>query len=186
MENIASFLHGLSVVPGIRTFDLFTTVDLYEGKNLEQVKRCILAFKRIAEKNRIVVEEESKPVVKAEKEEEFIEIVKEEEAKTEEDIEEEEFVNLEHEPESEFEAENKANRDNAHDENDQNQEEDGFSSINEDTTEPEVVLYEDSDGDVSEFHDVFHTSTESQKEVEEAHEIFTVENPGTFEIEISN
>ena len=50
MENIAAFLGGLGRVPGIRSFDLFVTVDLFEGKNLEQVKRCLAAWKRAAER----------------------------------------------------------------------------------------------------------------------------------------
>ncbi len=51
MENIAVFLKGVSQVPGIRSFDLFMTVDLFEAKNLEQVKRCLMAWKRTSEKN---------------------------------------------------------------------------------------------------------------------------------------
>ena len=50
MENIAAFLKGLGQVPGIKSFDLFVTVDLFEGKNLEQVKRCLVAWRRAAEK----------------------------------------------------------------------------------------------------------------------------------------
>lgn len=50
MENIATFLHALSKLPNFRSFDLFSTVDLYEGKNMASVTRCILACKRIAEK----------------------------------------------------------------------------------------------------------------------------------------
>ena len=50
MENIATFLHALSKLPNFRSFDLFSTVDLYEGKNMSQVIRCILACKRSAEK----------------------------------------------------------------------------------------------------------------------------------------
>ncbi len=51
MENIAAFLTGVGKVPGIRSFDLFTTVDLFEAKNLEQVKRCLVAWKRVSEKS---------------------------------------------------------------------------------------------------------------------------------------
>lgn len=50
MENIAVFLKGIAELPGIRSFDLFMTVDLFEGKNLEQVKRCLAAWKRTADK----------------------------------------------------------------------------------------------------------------------------------------
>ena len=50
MENIASFLAALMKIPTFRSFDLFSTVDLYEGKNMAQVTRCILACKRFAER----------------------------------------------------------------------------------------------------------------------------------------
>lgn len=53
MENIATFLHAISKLPSFRSFDLFSTVDLYEGKNLAQVVRCILACKRFADREAV-------------------------------------------------------------------------------------------------------------------------------------
>jgi len=50
MENIAAFNAGVLTLPGFRTFDAFTTVDLFEGKNMEQVRRCLLTCKRLHQK----------------------------------------------------------------------------------------------------------------------------------------
>ena len=50
MENIAAFNAALLTLPGFRSFDTFATVDLYEGKNMAQVVRCILACKRLHER----------------------------------------------------------------------------------------------------------------------------------------
>lgn len=81
MENIAAFLKGASEVPGIRSFDLFMTVDLFEGKNMEQVKRCLMACKRVADKTSALpspISPRGKPL------EEFVESEKIENVKEEE------------------------------------------------------------------------------------------------------
>ena len=49
MENIHSFLVAIAEL-GVRPFESFQTVDLYEGKNIIQVIDCIFAVSRSAEK----------------------------------------------------------------------------------------------------------------------------------------
>jgi len=46
MENIAAYLAGCSKL-GMKTHDLFQTVDLYEAKNLNIVVNNILALKKL-------------------------------------------------------------------------------------------------------------------------------------------
>ncbi|KAJ3109276.1 hypothetical protein HDU97_007770 [Phlyctochytrium planicorne] len=47
MENIGFFLNRLSKV-GVPTYEQFQTVDLYEGKNIDQVVNCIFSLSRHA------------------------------------------------------------------------------------------------------------------------------------------
>ncbi len=47
MENIDNFLKAARAL-GVREFDLFATIDLYEQKNLKQVVQCLLKVSRSA------------------------------------------------------------------------------------------------------------------------------------------
>jgi hypothetical protein len=55
MENISMFLTALEKVGGFKPYDLFSTVDLYEEKNMKLVKRTILSFKAICDRKGLKV-----------------------------------------------------------------------------------------------------------------------------------
>ena len=50
MENIHRFLEAIKEL-GVRSFESFQTVDLYEAKNMDQVINCIFAVARNADRN---------------------------------------------------------------------------------------------------------------------------------------
>lgn len=49
MENINTFL-TISKKVGVPEYELFQTIDLYEGKNMYQVMLCIISFSRNSQK----------------------------------------------------------------------------------------------------------------------------------------
>ena len=178
MENIATFLHALSKIPSFRSFDLFSTVDLYEGKNMASVARCILSCKRIAEKELLS---------------RGIKTLKDEvEAKSED-------IQIEDEPTEEFiESENE----NVHEvesfeeiqevEKVQNSEDFEFEIVEqvdtlpiEETIEPEIVLVDSPVFADDESGPIIRDNYGSNEEFEE-YETFTMENPGTFEIRVTD
>ena len=182
MENIATFLSALSKVPNFRSFDLFSTVDLFEAKNIPQVIRCILACKRFAEieaKSKGIEnlnnnnfnspkENHSKDNTEGLNEKiEGINLSKDEpeiQGESEIEIEKESFDSeiengsFENIQQEELEEENEESKTIKTDE------------IVEEMIQPEVELVEN---DLQ--------STEAEE-----YETFTTENPGTFEIQVSN
>jgi hypothetical protein len=216
MENIATFLHATSKLPNFKSFDLFSTVDLYEGKNLPQVVRTILACKRFAEKETISkkinnlnlnTEESEKAehstVQTIETEPEIIH----ESDQEEKNVEENEEINHENnQEETNVEENDQENEENVHEddqeeneenihedvkENDDIQENESVntpeeSNTDEDTNninDPEIILIDSPLSGSNEDNE--HFSLEEQDLDNEIVEVFTSENPGTFEIEVS-
>lgn len=187
MENIATFLHALSKLPNFRSFDLFSTVDLYEGKNMAQVIRCVLACKRFAEKEAVAkgiealkfteddgkneenIEEEEKKEIEIVEEaaaaaddegkDDFMEVSEPEIHEEEKDEEMEEFEDVEEDEQSKYEESASAS-----------------ASI-----QPEIILIDSPVLADDESEDLL-----LQPELQEEYETFTQENPGTFEIQVSN
>lgn len=169
MENIATFLAALAKLPNFRSFDLFSTVDLYEGKNMAQVTRCILACKRFAEKEATAAAGMINGLKTLN-------------------------INPSAETESKQQAEPEVQEEPSLTE----------STTTEDSTQAEPEQQQLSPINETEFHDIISSPTEIvlvespnladdeaddlvivEKEVEEF-ETFTQENPGTFEIQVSN
>lgn len=192
MENIATYLHALSKLEKFKSFDLFSTVDLYEGKNMAQVVRCILACKRFAEKEALckgiqllnIKTEENNFSVKSSEEFEVLHEEEENEdsvvvvsADEADDVEDEYKIEQETEP-----AQFNQMSETETDENDQDSnQEDEYEEQN----EPEIVLIDSPVYSENESNSI-DKETESSEPNGEEYETFTVENPGTFEIQVSN
>lgn len=182
MENIATFLHALSKLQNFRSFDLFSTVDLYEGKNMSSVTRCILSCKRIAEKEALIRGIETLKVgaedVKVQDlKETDVQVVEEEpacvasevqEVESFEEIESSEPIDQISEQEQEFEEFDHP----AHEQTVQ-------------IIEPEIVLIDSPVFADDESEPLVREDRESTGEFEE-YETFTMENPGTFEIQVTD
>lgn len=181
MENIATFLHALSKLPTFRSFDLFSTVDLYEGKNMAQVVRCILACKRLAEKEALSRGIQNLNINTNVKENEVVVDdvkMKEEDYKIEQETEPEQMQEMAEEQESvESQPQEQQREEQQDDENDA--QETPFEEI----IEPEIVLI---DSPVYADDESVSISNDKVQPDEEEYETFTVENPGTFEIQLSN
>lgn len=196
MENIATFLHALSKLPNFRSFDLFSTVDLYEGKNMAQVIRCVLACKRFAEKEAL-----SKGLAALKVTEECAKKENNEDVNKVEEInvaEQDEEDNIEDNVEPEIEEVEESLEQLGNDvetiENEQMEYETSKSQSKtfeseademESQTEqpPEIVLIDSPVYADDESEDHFN---HSKNELEVEYETFTEANPGTFEIEVSN
>ena len=165
MENIASFLAALMKIPTFRSFDLFSTVDLYEGKNMAQVTRCILACKRFAEREEELLARgvESLSIQKEKKIEDEVKV-------------EVEAMKVKDENEDEKEDKREDEKE------DEKEEDDLFVDIMSatPTSEPEVLLID------SPMADDESDPITVLKKTEEEYETFTQENPGTFEIQVSH
>ena len=196
MENIATFLHALSKLPNFRSFDLFSTVDLYEGKNMTNVTRCILSCKRIAEKEALVrgiekmdieekheiVEEEQQPEnvilveeaadIQVEKVESFEEI-KATEQSEEQSMEQFEEQSMEQSEEQSMEQS---------EEFEVVEKEASTAHLNEEieTIEPEIILIDSPVFADDESGPIIREDGGEGKEKFEEYETFTLENPGTF------
>jgi hypothetical protein len=173
MENISTFLHALSKLPNFRSFDLFSTVDLYEGKNMSQVIRCVLACKRFAEKEVIRRGIEILHVTQKEKESQ----------EAEEDIlevksEELEMVQETREKERGSDDDDKLDISEA-------EAEESFIKVDEAVSsfeiQPEIILIDSPNLADDESEGYCHIQA-----IEEEYETFTQDNPGTFEIQVSN
>lgn len=179
MENIATFLAALSKLPNFRSFDLFSTIDLFEGKNMASVTRCILACKRIAEKELLsrgieTLKVEDKQVeehIVVEPIEEQMEETKDAATYTFEESEIKETESFEeiqpekvHEPQrsEDFEVLEQAQ---------------SFDHV-----EPEIVLIDSPVFADDESGPIINDNSEEFEE----YETFTVENPGTFEIQVTD
>lgn len=182
MENIATFLHALSKLQNFRSFDLFSTVDLYEGKNMSSVTRCILSCKRIAEKEALIRGIETLKVgaedVKVQDlKETDVQVAEEkpacvasevQEVESFEEIKSAEPIDQLSEQEQEFE------------EFDHPADEPAVQII-----EPEIVLIDSPVFADDESEPLVREDRESTGEFEE-YETFTMENPGTFEIQVTD
>lgn len=181
MENIATFLAALSKLPTFRSFDLFSTVDLYEGKNMAQVTRCILACKRFAEKEALskgieklnISGNEIEQPVKINKTEAEMDPIVEEVGDKEMQTDEIEELD----EESNLNSESSENQDQ-HDEVLQ----DNISELNY-SIDPEIVLIESPVFADDESDPII---VEKREDFQEEYETFTPDNPGTFEIQVSN
>lgn len=201
MENIATFLHALSKLPNFRSFDLFSTVDLYEGKNMAQVVRCVLACKRFAEKEAISKGIEALKVTEDIKidvvNETVIDVAEEADNEQKEAIDEDvneneendqDFMEViepeveeheEQEDEMELAEETESDNDNQMNETYFNAKE--TDALIKETADPEIILIDSpvyADDESEDQH-------QRQFDTEEF-ETFTQENPGTFEIQVSN
>lgn len=185
MENIATFLNALSKLPNFRSFDLFSTVDLYEGKNMAQVIRCVLACKRFAEKEAIIKGFEVLKVseeIKKQEEDKKVETV-EDSKETGEILASEDFMEESEPGIEEAESEKESGREDEEDEKmevdeDYQSESEEISVSN--SIQPEIVLIDSPVFAEDKYEDNCYL------EAEEEYETFTQENPGTFEIQVSN
>lgn len=199
MENIATFLHALSKLPNFRSFDLFSTVDLYEGKNMAQVVRCVLACKRFAEKEAVLKGIEVLKVTEEFKKHE-VEWKDEAKDKVHDELKDEpKFEDKDEEPkamdqainiddfmeitEPEIETVEQSEKESSKDE-EMEIEQKGIDESDLSHPEPEIILIDSPVLADDESDD--HKHLEETYQIEEEYETFTQENPGTFEIQVSN
>ena len=186
MENIATFLHAISKLPNFRSFDLFSTVDLYEGKNLAQVVRCILACKRFADREAVIrgVEELDINTANSVSEPEVFVVKKQQDKHNDKDV----IMNSK----SKCDESNESEIENAQDksfvlvdsvDNSDIEEVEQFDyRIKSDReNEPEIVLI---DSPLLESSTEFVNHQSDNEEIETF--TFTADNPGTFEIQMTN
>lgn len=193
MENIATFLYALSKLPNFRSFDLFSTVDLYEGKNMAQVIRCVLACKRFAEKEALSKGIEALKItedIKVEEKMEEPQINEKEEAKedfmeiTEPEIEE---VESEGESNEDYEVETEYEEESVYETEATEYETEGTEYEYKETGyETEETEYETAQPEIVLIDSPVYADDESESQNILDHEPFTQENPGTFEIQVSN
>lgn len=201
MENIATFLHALSKLPNFRSFDLFSTVDLYEGKNMAQVVRCVLACKRFAEKEAISKGIEALKVTEDIKidvvNETVIDVAEEADNEQKEAIDEDVNENEENdqdfmeviEPEVEEHEEQEDEMELAEETESDNDNQMNKTYFN--TNETDALIKETADPEIILIDSPVYADDESEDQHQrqfdtEEFETFTQENPGTFEIQVSN
>lgn len=190
MENIATFLAAVMKLPTFRSFDLFSTVDLYEGKNMAQVTRCILACKRFADRESMIRGMENMAVTDANKsdmietdviklKEDLASEREQEQAMPQEPREPQEKKQFEtcQEPEVSQEPQEILSHSSSIDDIFQD-----VKSPQEPLLDPEIVLI-DSPGFADDESDPI---ISEDRDIVEEYETFTQDNPGTFEIQVSH